>query len=75
MAELTKIINWIKFMYQTYELDRAESEIYMFLKRAEMLGLITDMQCNQMLDYSEGKFKLGRDLEKQADDYYKKEGI
>lgn len=74
-----KIVNWIKFMYTSYELDKAQSEVFMFLKRCEMTGLITDLECAELLEYSEGKYKLGKSLDeyeewlKKQDDKKEKE--
>lgn len=55
-----KIVNWIKFMYTSYDLDVAQKEVFMFLKRCEALGFITMLECAELLEYSEGKYKLGK---------------
>lgn len=70
-TSFTKIISWIQFMYKNYELDKAESEIYMFLKRSEAMGLIDGYAVNMLLVYSRGKYKLGQDLN-EYDEYLQK---
>lgn len=55
-----KIVEWIKFMYTTYDLELAYKEVYMFLKRSEAVGLISMLECDELLEYSLGKYKLGK---------------
>lgn len=55
-----KIVSWIKFMYASYDLDVAQKEVFMFLKRSEAVGLISMLECAELLEYSEGKYKLGK---------------
>ena len=57
-----KLINWIKFCYKTYDLNIAHKEVYMFLKRCEACSLISSLECDELLEYSEGKLKLGEEL-------------
>lgn len=58
-----KIVNWIKYVYTAYDLDVAQKEVFMFLKRCEAVGLITMLECSELLEYSEGKYKLGKNLD------------
>ena len=67
-----KIVNWIKFMYTSYELDKAQSEIFMFLKRCEAVGLISMLECAALLEYSEGKYKMGKNLD-EYEEWLKKQ--
>lgn len=56
-----KIVNWIKFMYTSYDLDVAQKEVFMFVKRCEAMGFITMLECAELLEYSEGKYVDGYD--------------
>lgn len=67
-----KVINWIQFMYKIYELDTARDEIFMFLKRCEMMNLLPDLEVKELLEYSEGKYKLGKELD-EYEEYLKKQ--
>lgn len=58
-----KIVNWIKYVYTAYDLDVAQKEVFMFLKRCEAVGLISMLECSELLEYSEGKYKLGKNLD------------
>lgn len=70
-----KIVNWIKFMYTSYELDKAQSEVFMFLKRCEVIGLISSLACAELLEYSEGKYKLGKSLDEYEEWLKKSEEV
>lgn len=67
-----KIINWIGWMYSDRELDNAHYEIYMFITRAEYLGLIDTLTASELKDYNEGKYELGKHLD-EYEEYLKEE--
>jgi len=67
-----KIINLIKYVYTAYDLDVAQKEIFMFLKRCEAVGLITMLEYSELLEYSEGKYKMGKNLD-EYEEWLKKE--
>ena len=57
-----KLIHWIQFCYKSYELQEASKIVFMYLKRCESIGFITPLECSEMMEYSEGKFKMGLEL-------------